>query len=300
MPDVTEIYYRHHASVGATIIAIVDNYIALGLQSSDVEQFEDAKEQADNHSWVPQEYVFGVFDLCRTRQDALDIIALLGEHFEKPAYLKYDVSYSSIASKPKPEISPKESTATSAHHGSKPTTPQSPQGDSIRTHVVTRPASFHDTRNSTSAELAVTRNHSFTTAAAAFRKGKSNPLYRQVGAYYAERTRELASIQRQAMTAEAEQLVDARSTDSMIDLHGVLVADGVNIARDRVSRWWDGLGEDRARKARDGFTVVTGVGRHSAEGRSRLRSNVFKALVADGWKIEVLTGAYRVTGRSRV
>ena len=300
MPDVTEIYYRHNASVGATIVAIVSNYIDLGLESSDVEQFEDAKEQADKHSWVPQKYVFGVFDLCQTRQDALDIVALLGNHFKKPAYLKYDVSYSSIASKPKPATSSNKSTTTSDPQlAPKFMTPQRATGGAVRTDVATRPAFFYETHSMTSAELAATRNQSFTSAAAAFRKGRSNPLFRQVGAYYAEQTRELASRRRQAISEEAERLVDRGSTGSMIDLHGVTVADGVEIAKDRVWRWWDSLGEDRTRKARDGFTVVTGLGRHSLDGRSRLRNSVFKALVADGWKIEVLTGAYCVKGRNR-
>ena len=95
-------------------------------------------------------------------------------------------------------------------------------------------------------------------------------------------------------------MVDRNSTRSMVDLHGVTVADGVDIARNRVLQWWDGLGEDRTRKAREeGLTIVTGVGRHSVDGKSRLRSSVFKALVADGWQIEVLTGACCVTGRRR-
>ena len=298
-PQVTEMYYTHNASIGATVVAIIDKYIALGVESSDVEQFADAKEQAEKHSWVPQEYIFGAFDMCPSRQYAIDVAELLGDYFERPAYLKYNISYSSVASKPKPVIDLKEKTAVSDPQSvSKSTGLRSPT-DTARTETVTRAASFYGT-NTTSAEVAVARDHSFTSAAAAFRKGRGNPLFRQAGAYYAERAREQANIQRQFASEEAGQRVDWNSTGSMIDLHGVTVADGVDIARDRVARWWDGLGEDRARKAREqGLTVVTGVGRHSADGRSRLRSSVFKALVADGWRIEVLTGACCVTGRRR-
>lgn len=298
-PQVTEMYYTHNASIGATVVAIIDKYIALGVEFSDVDQFQDAKEQAEKHLWVPQEYVFGAFDMCQSRQYAIDIAELLGDHFERPAYLKYNVSYSSVASTPKPVIDSKENSATSTSQlVSKPTSPRSPT-DTVRTEAVTRAASFYGT-NTTSAEVAVARDHSFTSAAAAFRKGRGNPLFRQAGAYYAERAREQASIQRQFASEEAERLVDRNSTRSMVDLHGVTVADGVDIARNRVLQWWDGLGEDRTRKAREeGLTIVTGVGRHSVDGRSRLRSSVFKALVADGWKIEVLTGACCVTGRRR-
>ena len=237
--------------------------------------------------------------MCQSRQYAIDIAELLGDHFERPAYLKYNVSYSSVASTPKPVIDSKENSATSNPQlVSKPTSPRSPT-DTVRTEAVTRAASFYGT-NTTSAEVAVARDHSFTSAAAAFRKGRGNPLFRQAGAYYAERAREQASIQRQFASEEAERLVDRNSTRSMVDLHGVTVADGVDIARNRVLQWWDGLGEDRTRKAREeGLTIVTGVGRHSVDGKSRLRSSVFKALVADSWKIEVLTGACCGTGRRR-
>ncbi|EMR67853.1 putative smr domain-containing protein [Eutypa lata UCREL1] len=237
----TDIYSKHNASLGATIVEVIDNYIALGLQSSDAEELVDIKETADKYSWVPYEYISGIFDTCHIRQYALDLIDVLGDYFEKPAYLKYDISY----------------------------------------------------------KLATARDHAYMSAASAYRKGRSNPLFKQANAYYVERGRELASNHRQAISAEAEYMVDQKSTKSMIDLHGVTVQDGVDIAKDRVSRWWDSLGEDRARKAKEGFTVVTGIGRHSSDGRSPLRINVFKALVADGWKIEVLTGSYLVTGRRR-
>ncbi len=295
MQDVECIYYRHNASVGATIIEIIDNYIAIGLQSPDAEQSDDVKEQAWKYSWVPQEYISGVFDICQTRKYAIDLVGLLGDHFEKPAYLKYGVSYSTVASIPRPPT-PSDGNVTSpkARTTSKPA-PRLPVYTAQK-RAGPQPSPFHNA-SATSRDLAVVRDHSFSSAALAFRKGKSNPLYRQAGAYYVERGKEQARTHREAVSAEAEDMVDQRSTTSMIDLHGVTVQDGVEIAKDRVSRWWESLGEDRARKAKEGFTVVTGIGRHSADGRSRLRSNVVKALVADGWKIEVLTGSYLITGR---
>ncbi|KAG4218660.1 hypothetical protein PC116_g32860 [Phytophthora cactorum] len=103
---------------------------------------------------------------------------------------------------------------------------------------------------------------------------------------------------RQANSVEANYLVDQQSTEDTIDLHGVTVQDGVEIALDRVSKWWRGLGEERVRKAKThGLTVVTGIGRHSSDGRSPLRINVIKALVADGWKVQIQTGSCLITGR---
>ena len=98
----------------------------------------------------------------------------------------------------------------------------------------------------------------------------------------------------------AETLVNQQSTATTIDLHGVTVLDGVRIAKHRVWQWWDNLGEGgRVKMAKhdEGFTVVTGVGNHSVGGVSRLRQAVGAALKNDGWKVDVLTGKFRVTGR---
>ncbi|RYO75521.1 hypothetical protein DL764_010404 [Monosporascus ibericus] len=294
MPDVTSIYYRRNASLGSTIAEIIDNYIALGVQPSDDEQLADVRELANKYSWVPREYISGTLDICPTWQYALDLTALLGDYFEKPRYLKYDVSYSTVASKPEPITASGDNAGVSkAQMTSKFTSPRSPTGGA-RKHLTSISRSF----GASSTELAAARDYSYTSAASAFRKGRSNPLFRQAGAYYAERGREQASIHHQAVSVEAECIVDQKSTRDMVDLHGVTVQDGVNIALDRVWRWWEGLGEDRARRAKEGFTVVTGIGKHNPDGRSPLRINVFKALIADGWKVEVLTGSCLITGRA--
>ncbi|KAI0899181.1 hypothetical protein F4806DRAFT_456928 [Annulohypoxylon nitens] len=299
--EVTSIYQDHNASPGATVVEILENYIAVGLPLSlDSELVSDTREAMKEFSWVPQQYVKATLEMCSTRNDAVDIIRILADHFEKPVYLKYDVSYSLVASdlgeiEGDPQII---NVSKSVQLPKSPTSPRSTRATAVVLPLRTsnQPTNL-EAAAAASRALAESRNHSFTSAAAAFRKGKSDPLYRQAGAYYASRAREQATSFRQANSVEANFLVDSKSTENMIDLHGVTVQDGVEIALDRVRRWWQSLGEDRARKAKLGFTVVTGLGRHSSDGKSRLRINVFKALVADGWKAEVLTGSYLITGR---
>ncbi|GAB1315670.1 hypothetical protein MFIFM68171_05880 [Madurella fahalii] len=135
------------------------------------------------------------------------------------------------------------------------------------------------------------------TAAAALRR--MGPLGRQGAVVYTERAREGT----RAFAAQASLMADAhvarQSTDDTIDLHGVFVLDGVRIARQRVWAWWNSLGEDRKTAAKmSGFTVVTGVGKHSAGGVSRLRQAVGAYLKNDGWKYETLTGKFYVIGRA--
>lgn len=298
--DVTNIYYRRGNSRGATIIEILDNFLQLSLTSSDQSLLEDIREQSTKYPWVPREYIGATIEVSPSYKFATDVIDVLGTFFEKPAYMKYNVAYSVIASDRDTEFDSVGSpgAAAAAKAASK----------RLGKTIDIRPSPAPSLRSPTTLQgataqtslLASAKDHSYASASAAFRKGRSDPLYRQAAGYYAERAREQATTHRQAVSVEANMLVNQQSSKGMIDLHGATVADGVEIALDRCWRWWQGLnGEDRARQAREGFVVVTGLGRHSTDGRSRLRTNVFKALVADGWKAEVLTGAYLVTGRRR-
>jgi hypothetical protein len=289
--DVENRYYAHNSSMGASVVEILDNYmIALGIDSSDAGGHPDADQQAQKHPWIPSKYMAPIFEVTYpNRQHALDLIQILADYYEKPAYLKYNVSYNIAASQ-------EDMSSLEGHEASNPLT--------SRTAAKSKAASWNQPGTLQTARLETIRLadaliHSRQSAAHAYKRGSSSPLYRQAAGFYSERARELAQSHRQAISVEAGHMVDESSTGGQIDLHGVTVQDGVTIAIDRVWRWWNSLGEDRARKAREGFTVVTGLGRHTADGRSRLRVNVFKALVADGWKVEVLTGQYLVTGRRR-
>ncbi|KAH6843183.1 hypothetical protein B0I37DRAFT_408080 [Chaetomium sp. MPI-CAGE-AT-0009] len=134
-------------------------------------------------------------------------------------------------------------------------------------------------------------------AAAALRR--MGPLGRQGAVVYTDRAREGRAAFTANASREAEAHVAQQSTNTMLDLHGVFVMDGVRIAKQRVWSWWNGLGEDRKALAkRNGFTVVTGVGKHSVGGVSRLRQAVGAYLKNDGWKVETLTGSFYVTGRT--
>lgn len=290
-PEIESIY-NQQGSMGATIVKILDNYIAFGI---DQDQIPEAQEQANKYPWIPPEYMNPIFEMTSpTYQFALDIIRVLADYFEKPAYLKYAVSYNIAAGSADDEASFREGGSNTGK--AMPLSPRStvPNGKAIWSHPTNLQSAVVQTTN-----IAASRDHSLTSVASSFRKGQSNPLFRQAAGFYAERAREQTRSHRQANAIEAGYLVDYSSTANQIDLHGVTVQDGVGIALDRVWRWWSGLGEYRAQEAREGFTVITGLGRHNADGKSRLRSNVFKALVADGWKVEVQTGKYLVTGRRR-
>ncbi|CAK7568399.1 MAG: hypothetical protein SEPTF4163_006387 [Sporothrix epigloea] len=96
----------------------------------------------------------------------------------------------------------------------------------------------------------------------------------------------------------SDELVDNQSTDTKVDLHHVIVRDGVRIALERTRYWWANLGEDRIRKAREEpLQVVTGIGLHSPRGYSRMYSAVGAALVRDGWRVQPGQGHYYIYGK---
>lgn len=142
-------------------------------------------------------------------------------------------------------------------------------------------------------------NQTMEAASSAYRRGKSDALYRPVAGVLAERAKEQRARARLIEQEQHEAFADRTASSGSIDLHGVPVADGVQIALDRTQAWWVSLGENRARKAREnGFVVVTGLGIHSSSGVSRLRQEVGAALKREGWRIRVETGQYVITGKT--
>ncbi|KAK4077960.1 uncharacterized protein Triagg1_3654 [Trichoderma aggressivum f. europaeum] len=146
------------------------------------------------------------------------------------------------------------------------------------------------------------KQDAMASAGTLYRRGASNPVYRQAAGYYAQRARELGRRAQEATSAAADIHVDQQSTNTTIDLHGVSVLDGVRIARQRAVDWWQTRRELRY-ESREGqssernLTIITGLGHHSAGGVSPLRQAVAAALTRDGWKFRVETGKFVLTGR---
>lgn len=144
----------------------------------------------------------------------------------------------------------------------------------------------------------------FSKASVAYRRGRSDRFMGGAAAYYSSVGRDHLERAKRNAAAASDALVDSQSTSTMLDLHGVSVQDAVRIASERVSDWWDSLGDTKYMRGRKGFMhgkyrIVTGVGRHSHDGTSRLGPAVFKRLVRDGWRMEVEEGVCTVTGIAR-
>jgi hypothetical protein len=144
----------------------------------------------------------------------------------------------------------------------------------------------------------------YTKASAAYKLGKSDHLMKGTAAYYTDVGRERAKAAKASFAAAADAIVASQSTSRVLDLHGVGVADAVRIAREKVKLWWDSLGDAKyapggGGPARDGYRIVTGIGRHSKDGAPRIGPAVSRMLVREGWKVEIGQGEAIVYGKAR-
>ena len=144
----------------------------------------------------------------------------------------------------------------------------------------------------------------FSQASVANRRGRSDHHMFAAAAYYAEEGRKHLQHSKAMNSVAADALVSQQSRPNVTDLHGVDVLNATRIAVARTSAWWESLGDSKflpggGSRSTDAFRIVTGVGHHSENGRSKLTPAVYKALEKDGWKVNIVPGEITVTGRGR-
>ncbi|KAK2676402.1 Smr domain [Fusarium oxysporum f. sp. vasinfectum] len=287
---VSEIYYNKRCASGAAAVEILHRYMSQGIETHDKEGKKYAQELAQKYQNVPEKFMSTIVQVTDSiSQESDDIAALVSKHFVKnPWTQKLEVSYQ-LTPLPVEDIEGFETVTRGKSKLARPVSGSTsfPVGSSAYAQAAERASQYNRAKREAAA-----------SAASLNRRGASNPLYRQAAGYYSERAREQARYEMHATSTAANLLVDKQSTSTSIDLHGVKVQSGVSIARERVQSWWAGLGEFRSDKARQQpFTVITGLGRHSAGGVSQLRQAVAAALLQDGWKMQVETGRFLIKGR---
>ncbi|POR37354.1 Uncharacterized protein TPAR_02431 [Tolypocladium paradoxum] len=290
--EVSDMYHKSECSKGATVVELLDQYISHGIETQDDAGKQHADDLARTYRHVPGKYMPTIVHVAGSiPQFADDLAALLNKHFSKQSKgQRFDLSYR-LTPLPREDmeagglLAPGKATVREANVMAGRSTAATSSVDLAKAFQAAN--SYHQARIDAA-----------SSAAQLHRRGASSPLYRQAASYYTDRAREQARYAQQATSTAADILVEQQSTANSIDLHGVLVHDGVRIARQRTQDWWQGLGEFRARRAREeGFTVITGLGRHNSSGVSQLRQAVAAALLQDGWKVRVETGKFVVTGR---
>ncbi|KAJ6785691.1 hypothetical protein PWT90_00984 [Aphanocladium album] len=295
---VSESYYDSHCSSPATVIAILDQRLS---QDPTILENESTQEAVGvlsrKYKQIPEKYLKAIVHATGSIMPFSDDLAqLAAKRFARTKNSKGQKMTLEGIMKPLPRDqiegassipgrlhSPTRSAAAAAPVPALPVLPAATD----YAEVVTMSHTLHQARREATA-----------TASQLYRKGGANGLYRQAAGYYAEQAREHARGAKAATSTAADLLVNEQSRGRNIDLHGVSVQDGTRIARQRATSWWQSLGEFKTQAARASpLVIVTGIGRHSAGGVSQLRKSVAAALIQDGWKVEVGTGNFTISGR---
>jgi DNA-nicking Smr family endonuclease len=140
------------------------------------------------------------------------------------------------------------------------------------------------------------RNEAFQKAAASYRRSRSDKLMGGAAAFYADLGHDYNSKTKEYENIAAERYVTENSTDDVLDLHGVTVAQAVKIAKERTTRWWVEAKPDEKGRGVRPFRIVTGLGRHSKGGEAKLAPAVTKMLQREKWNIGIGHGEILVYG----
>ena len=275
---ITSTYHKSGASLPSTITALcskedsaISNPYLISASPSAIETL--VRDLSQRFSDVSQDRLERLIRITYpSTASAEDLVRVL------------DSTYSSVpASQIMPQYSPR------------PATPPSPTSRNLDSSS-TLPAAMV-------ANLANVRSTAFSQAGAAYRKSKSKPLMAGAAGYYSSVGRDAVAQIARHEAAAADALVSEQSSAGEVDLHGTNVKNAVRITKSKVQNWWDTGAAEWARQGKvpghDGLRIVTGIGRHSEGGRSKIGPAVGAMLVREGWRVEVGEGTILVRGRVR-
>ena len=278
-------YHANGARLGRTIRALATNKIPARNQSTDADPIMELQiaEFTSGFENVPTEQLMGLLLLARNMPSAarelLEAMTGSNEPHDK-ANITLVTQYAPIRI----------------------------DGDDGMTSESSMSGTWTPIRSPYIKDLAATHraaaSHNFGQASSAFKKSKSDRLMGGAAAYYSQLGHDRMRVAKELHAAEADTLVAQQSSSTVLDLHGVSVADAVRIANNRTHNWWDGLGDTKyapggGGPARAGFKIVTGVGTHSKNHAPRIGPAVSKMLIKEGWKVEIGHGELLVTGKVR-
>lgn len=273
---VSSAYHSNGASLSATIQSLAAMYAPNEeIIDEDPIMVEQVAELAQEFSSVPSTTLAGLLRITRNSVSAANELA------------------AAMVSRPAPSSISELIKITTTH----PPFDLDDEGP-VQRNAGNRVARDYNRARSSAGVNYVAGADAFSKASAAYRRGRSDRMMGGAAAYYSAVGRDHLERAKRDASAAADSLVDSQSHSSMLDLHGVSVQDAVRIASERVEEWWESLGDAKyMRGARPaGYRIVTGVGRHSHDGTSRLGPAVGKMLAREGWKVEIGEGMLTVLG----
>ncbi|KAI5850651.1 hypothetical protein BZA05DRAFT_59778 [Tricharina praecox] len=293
----TVVASTHHANGGSvprTIATLLDAHGGEAVADGEEHLAELNELVQEFGGEVKAEYLDRLLRLCKDNKIA---VFQFGEQLRRGSLAVLGLRQVSAASSPR-KPAPARSGPTRLTHDDGST--WTVIGTSLQATQATSPTYHRPLNYATSAQLAGVyrhaRNEAFQKAAASHRRSKSDRLMGGVAAVYADQGHEYHARTKEYENRAAEQYVIENSGDGVLDLHGVTVSQAVKIANERTTRWWAEAQPDAYGRGFQPFRIVTGMGRHSANGEAKLTPAVSKMLQRGGWKIGVGRGEILVYG----
>ncbi|KAG0171708.1 hypothetical protein DFQ30_000542 [Apophysomyces sp. BC1015] len=139
--------------------------------------------------------------------------------------------------------------------------------------------------------LIMERNELFRKAAAAYQRAKNKgPGEGGVAFFYSDEARQYDTKAKDWNMRAARALVRQQrlhqNDDHLLDLHGLTVAEAHVLLKEGVTQWWSRSQMQSSRRQVEPLKVITGIGKHSLHGQSKLLPSVLKWLKREGWLIE--------------
>ncbi|KAI8382973.1 hypothetical protein BD560DRAFT_385670 [Blakeslea trispora] len=141
-------------------------------------------------------------------------------------------------------------------------------------------------------QLILERNELFRKAAAAYRAAKNKgPGEGGIAFFYSDEARQLDTRAKdwnmRAARATVRRQRLKQNDDHLLDLHGLTVAEVQVLVTEGVTQWYSRSQMQSARLQFRPLKIITGIGKHSKYGESKLLPTTLKILRNGGWQYDM-------------
>jgi DNA-nicking Smr family endonuclease len=289
----------HHANGGSmprTVVYLLGQYGEEATGDTEEHLAELAELIDEFGSDVKPVYLDRLLRLCKDNKAAVFQLAeLLRRNIPNTGLLEVSTNRTVSASSAKPTMRTNAARAHRPHDEEKWTVVGTSMRSTPSSPTFCRPLNYASAAQ-ISGTYRAARNEAFQKAAASYRRSRSDKLMGGAAAFYADLGHDYNSKTKEYENIAAERYVTENSSDGVLDLHGVTVAQAVRIAKERTTRWWVETKPDEKGRGVRPFRIVTGLGRHSKGGEAKLAPAVTKMLQREKWNIGIGQGEILVYG----
>ncbi|EPB81178.1 hypothetical protein HMPREF1544_12114 [Mucor circinelloides 1006PhL] len=273
------------ASVKAIIEKHPDEKPEHELTWAAVKDFNHVKEELEAImvDRTPQDIArvaLGVIINCKDQNKTLDQMVQIGiEHF-----LSFDVNQLALEARLKKMAKESEMIRAKQKKKEMPVIPEYLLMNNQRDYIEDDPEECRDI----AMQLIMERNELFRKAAAAYRQAKNKgPGEGGIAFFYSDNARQIDSRAKDWNMRAARASVRGhrlrQNDDHLLDLHGLTVAEAQVLVREGVNQWYSRSQMQSSRLQFRPLKIITGAGKHSQYGESKLLPSTLKILKNEGW-----------------